>query len=103
MLEELPQRPHRAITPVLIINHADATLSVERLNLPVPLLPLYAASCGQLWTPQVNLIREKDGDMAELKINNTPPAEAELPVQLSEPRTRADSSVLFRAFNAVFN
>ncbi|MFW2373713.1 MAG: hypothetical protein ACN4GM_11380 [Gammaproteobacteria bacterium] len=102
-LDELPQRPHRAITPVLIINHADTTLSLERLNLPAPLLHLYASSNGQLWTPQVTLIREKDGDMAELKIDNKPPEEAEQAVQLSEPRNKADSSVIFRAFNAVFS
>jgi len=102
-LDELPHFTHRAITPVLICNKADTTLSLERLNLPAPLLSLYAASNGQLWTPQITLIRQKDGDMAELKIENTLPDDVQPVIQLSEPRNRVDSSVLFRAFNTVFS
>ena len=102
-LEELPHRPHRAITPVLIRNMAETSLSLERLNLPAPLLALYASSTGQLWTPQITLTREKDGDMAELKIDNKAPDQEQVMVQLSEPREKADSSVLFRAFNTVFS
>jgi len=102
-LEELPQRPHRAITPVHIHNTADTTLTLERLNLPAPLLTLYTSASGQLWTPQITLTREKDGDIAELKIDNTPPEDAEATSQLSTPRNNTDSNVLFRAFNAVFS
>jgi len=102
-LDDIPQRPHRAITPVFICNQADTTLAVERLNVPAPLLPLYASTTGQLWTPKITLIREKDGDMAELKIDNKPPAESKHAARLGEPRETADSSVLFRAFNAVFS
>jgi len=102
-LEDLPQRPHRAITPVLIRNQADTTLSVERLNVPAPLLPLYAAANGQLWTSKISLIREKDGDMAELQIDNTSPLEAKAAEQLSKPRQTASGSALIRAFNTVFS
>lgn len=102
-LEDVPQRPHRAITPVFICNQADTTLAVERLNLPAPLLPLYVSSGGQPWTPKVTLIREKDGDMAELQIDDRPPAEARLATLLGEQREKADHSMLFRAFNAVFS
>jgi len=102
-LEELPKRPHRAITPVLIRNMAETTLSLERLNLPAPLLALYVSSDGQLWTPQITLTREKDGDMAELKIDTKAPEDDQTMLQLNEPREKADSSVLFRAFNTVFS
>lgn len=102
-LDDLPQRSHRAMTPVLIRNQADTNLSLERLNMPAPLLPLYSCSNGQLWTPQVTLIREKHGDMAELKIDNNPPEQAGLIQQISEPRNKSENGALFRAFNAVFN
>lgn len=102
-LEELPQRPHRAITPLLIRNQADSTLSVERLNVPAPLLSLYATDAGQLWTPQVTLIREKDGDMAALQIDNKAPVEAQDSVLLGKPRKSDSSSALIRAFSAVFS
>lgn len=102
-LEELPHRPHRAITPVLILNQANTTLSVDRLNLPTELLPLYACSDGQLWTPRITLIREKDGDMAALKIDNQPPHEANAAVQLCQPRKTTSNGALFRAFSAILS
>ena len=102
-LEELPQRAHRAITPVVINNLADTALSVERINLPAPLLQLYSSKNNQLWTPNISLVREKDGDMAALNIDKNPPKEAEDALQLSEARTSMDNGVLFRAFNAIFN
>ena len=102
-VKELPQRTHRVITPVLIRNQANTTLLLERLNLPTPLLPLYCSSSGQLWTPQVTLTREKDGDQAELIIDNKPPVEAGQLLKLNEARDIADNGVLFRAFNTVFS
>ncbi len=102
-LAELPQRVHRAITPVLIRNQADTTLTVERINLPSALLSLYACSEGQLWTPKVTLIRGRDGDMAELKIDDKAPKQTTSPTLLSEPRDTANAGVLIRAFNAVFS
>jgi len=101
-LDELPQRPHRAITPVLIRNQAETTLSIERLNVPAPLLTLYACADGQLWTPKITLIREKDGDMAELKIDHIAPQEARQAEKLSPPRMTVASGALIQAFNAVF-
>jgi hypothetical protein len=102
-LAELPQRVHRAITPVLIRNQADTTLTVERLNLPAPLLSIYACADGQLWTPRVTLTRGKHGDMAELKIDDKPPAEIKSPELLRAPRNTTNVGALIRAFNAVFN
>ena len=100
--EELQQLPYRAITPVTINNQANTTLAVERLNVPAPLLPLYASASGSLWTPKITLVREKDGDVAELKISNQPPEEVEQPVLVSEARKKTGNGIIFRAFNTVF-
>ena len=100
---DLPQRSHRAITPVLIRNKASTTLLIEKLNLPTPLLSLYVSSNDQLWTPQVTLTRQKDGDMAELKIDNQPLDIAGQMLQLSEARNKADNGILFHAFNTFFS
>ncbi len=102
-LAELPRRAHRAITPVLIRNKADTTLTIERLNLPAPLLSIYACADGQLWTPRVTLTRGKDGDMAELIIDHEAPEEAKSPELVGTPRNTANVGVLIRAFNAVFS
>lgn len=102
-VEDIPDRSHRAITPVLIRNQSKTTLLLDRLNLPTPLLPLYASSTGQLWTPQITLTREKDGDMAELKIDSRPPKNKGRMKKINEARKTTDSSVLFRAFSTVFS
>lgn len=101
-LEEMPHRPHRAITPVVIRNQANTMLSVDRLNVPAPLLSLYASSNGHLWTPTITLVREKDGDMAGLKIDTSAPTEAHGGIQLSQPRQTSNTDIFIRAFNAVF-
>ena len=102
-LDELPPQAHRAITPVLIRNNADTVLVVERLNLPAPLLPLYTDAANQLWTPKITLIRERDGDLAQLKIDDKAPDAASQAEQISSPRNDATDNALFRAFNTVFS
>lgn len=54
-LEQLPIRPFRAVTPIHIINHQAKSLPIERINIPVPLLSLYAAEDGRLWTPTLEV------------------------------------------------
>lgn len=102
-LEELPQRYHRAITPVVILNHANSPLSVERLNVPAPHLPLYETHAGQLWTPKIILTREEDGEMAALQIEKKPPEEALDGIEIRKPRRVSSEGVLIRAFNAMFS
>ena len=73
-LEELPLRPHRAITPVSIRNLKDKPLFIERLNLPVTHLSLFSTSNGTLWTQTVTMIQAKDKDEAVLHIDKSPPS-----------------------------
>lgn len=101
-LAELPQRSHRAITPLVIRNMAKTPLLIERLKVTTPLLPLFVSSDNQLWTPKVTLIRKQDGEMAELKIEKVPPQDANEAFQLSKPRTTQSSGTFIRAFNTVF-
>ncbi len=102
-LEEIPLRPHRAITPVHIKNRADTTLLIERLSLPVPMLPLFANKDGVLWTPKVTLIRDRDGDMAALRIDDNAPQEASNACLINPPRKTAGVGTLVRAFGSLFS
>lgn len=54
-LEQLPIRPFRAVTPIRIINRQNKSIPIERINIPVPLLSLYAAEDGRLWTPTLEV------------------------------------------------
>jgi hypothetical protein len=38
----LEKRPHRAITAVIIENEQEQTLTIDRMNIPVPYLTLYS-------------------------------------------------------------
>jgi hypothetical protein len=81
---------------------AKSSLLIERLKLATPQLPLYVSSDKQLWTPKVTLIRKQDGEVADIKIDKTPPEEANETVQLNEARKTQSDGALNRVFNAVF-
>jgi hypothetical protein len=64
--KELPDRPHRAITPLTIQNKAASPLPLEKISLPVPMLALYGDDAGKLWTQAVTLTREGQTDLASV-------------------------------------
>ncbi len=101
-LEDVPERPHRVVTPLTIHNKALDALFLERVNLPVPRLPVYADRHNRLWTPAVRMEREEDQDMAAMKIDAGPPAEAEGAERIAEPREVGGRHVMVRAFSALF-
>ena len=98
-IDKLPFRAHRAITPLLIENQADNDLIFERIALPVPSLSLFATKSGQLWTQNVSLIREDDGDFAKLKLGHPQPDS----VLINGPRVELGHGQLIRAFSAIFS
>lgn len=98
-IDKLNRRTLRAITPLFIENRADSDLNFERVALPVPSLSLYAEQTGQLWTQNVSLIREDDGDFAKLKFGQ-PPQESTI---VNGPRIELDHGKLIRAFSAIFD
>ncbi|ABM04750.1 conserved hypothetical protein [Psychromonas ingrahamii 37] len=98
-LQKLPYRIQRATTPLLIHNNADDNLLFERVALPTPLLSLYAAKNGQLWTENITLTREDNGDFAQLKLGKAP-----LKMSfVNGPRKNIGHSQIIRAFSAIFN
>lgn len=101
-LSEIPLLPHRAVTRVLIQNHADSVLLVERLNLPVPYLSLFVAQGGRLWTEAVTMIRARDSSQADLQIQKSPPAEAAEALLVASPRKEGGGILSIRAFGAIF-
>lgn len=101
-LDEVPLRPHRAVTPVRIQNRAETQLPVEKLSLPVPLLSVYGRADGSLWTERVSLMRATDSDMAALKVEAGPPSYAPGAALLSGPRLQPEKTGLVRAFSGLF-
>ncbi|MDZ7799752.1 MAG: hypothetical protein U5K81_03015 [Trueperaceae bacterium] len=97
-LEALPMRPHRAVTPIRIEESAGVPLPVERLKVPVDLLPLYATDRG-LWTPRVTLVRGASGDVADVRIDKEPPRMAGNARRIAEPRRRSEGLLTLRTFS----
>lgn len=97
-LAEQVRSPARVITPVQIRNQAEDPLILDRLNVPMPWLPLYADPEDHLWTPEVGLVRRADGDLAELRFSDQPPRECHSGTRLSAPRQSGRQNTVFRAF-----
>ncbi len=102
-LADHPHLPYRAITPLVIHNRARDTLALDRVKLPVSTLSLYRSrEHGWLWTQPVTLLREEDGDMAELQLGRNAPEEAGAAEMIAGPREPPQRNVVFRAFSALF-
>lgn len=100
--EELPRRAHRAITPVRIRNEAESPLPLTKLSLPVPVLSLYGAEDGSLWTEGVALVRQNASDLAALEIEDGAPDFAGPVTLVSGPRQPRSAGTLVRAFSVLF-
>ena len=101
-LEDVPLRPHRIVTPVTIDNRAADSLRIERVNLPTTHLSLFRSKQGFLWTEAVTLVRESDGELAQLHVHPGPCKPARDGEQLAGPRQPRAAFGLFRAFSNIF-
>ncbi len=101
-LADIPRRVHRAVTPLTIRNNASTVLPLEKISLPVPVLSIYGADDGQLWTQGLVMERGGDSDMAALKIDATPPSCAGTVRLLAGPRQLQARGSIVRAFSLLF-
>ncbi|TVR94726.1 MAG: hypothetical protein EA416_03015 [Trueperaceae bacterium] len=98
-LADVPQRPHRIVTPVRIENKAGDALEFQRVQVPLPLLAVYRDAGGALWTNGVTLTRDSGGDLAAVRVDGSPPRTVAGGVErLSEPRSVVTGSAMVRAF-----
>ncbi|WP_428262630.1 hypothetical protein [Haliangium sp.] len=100
-LEDLPQRPHRAITSVQVTNRGETPLVLNQLLLPVLNLALFATPEGLLWTQDVKLERD-DREMAPIELRKGQPRHAEDAICIAEPRLPLTDNPMVRAFSAIF-
>ncbi len=101
-LDEVPRRMHRAITPVVVSNHASSEFLLERVNLPVTYLSLYQGARGYLWTQSVTMHREEDAARASIEIGDGAPDPAQPATLVEEPRVAPEGRTLLRAVSALF-
>jgi len=102
-LDELPLRPHRAVTSVVVENQAATPLRLDALKLPVPHLALYSADDGRLWTQDVTLTRDDDHEFTPLRVREGAPRQAENAMRIAEPRQPVADNIMVRAFSSLFS
>lgn len=102
VLEAVPKRPWRVVTPVTIINRRNEALLLERFSLPTPLLSLHRNQRGQLWTPGVTVAIETDMNSASLHVDASLLPAAGDCRPIAPAREKTSRGRLVRAFDRMF-
>jgi hypothetical protein len=93
-LNLLIPRAFRAITPVHFHNTSNSVVQLDRMNLPVPALPLfYHSETGRIWTSQIDVTHEADNKPPRIRMENRTPPQAGQVTFIQPPR-QAESSLL---------
>ncbi|MEZ4388516.1 MAG: hypothetical protein R3D98_13285 [Candidatus Krumholzibacteriia bacterium] len=100
-IADVPARPHRAVTEVHVVNHADTLLPIDRIRVPLPTMSLFAGASGQLWTQVITFERHDDEAHAELTLGAGPPVHASAEALVSGPRLEPPRGGLFRTFGSL--
>ncbi len=102
-LREVPIRLHCAISAISIRNAGKETLRVERINVPLPRLSLFYSPRTGFWTDAFSLVCEGSDELASLKLERQPPAEASPSQFVAGPRqAQPDSMAVIRAVGSLF-
>ena len=101
-LDNVEKRPHRAITPITVINNHDQPLTIERINVPVTLLHLFSDASKQLWTTGISVHRERNTDNVELHLDKHAPVEALSSTLVNGPRVETQQSIFIRSISSLF-
>jgi hypothetical protein len=100
---EVPFRAHCAITAVTVRNlSATSSLLIDRISVPLPRLSLFHSPRTGFWTDAITLERNESSDLATLKLDRQPPADASPAQFVTGPRIASnDSGTMLRAFSAL--
>lgn len=100
-LANLPLRPHRATTAVVIHNRAATNVELKSLKFPMPHLSLFVNEQGSLWTETLTYDREHDDEDATVQLEKAPPGEAGSVRRITSARDVATRSFLTRVFGGL--
>jgi len=100
-LDRLPQRPHRAVTPLRVRNEADDPLALERVQLPAPYLTVFRAASHMLWTNMVTMKRTAAEEGAAVTVSNGPPPKVPGAERIQDPREADQKGLFTSTFSAV--
>ncbi|MEM1093812.1 MAG: hypothetical protein AAGJ10_04340 [Bacteroidota bacterium] len=96
VLDDLPKRMNRAVTPVNVLNKGSDPLHLTRIKLPTEHLTLYRSIHDFLWTQAVDVEREADQDNVTITMHTRPPEDAAQPQVLVPPRRKSRLTIINR-------
>lgn len=100
-VEEMLPSSWRAVTPLVLENQGTDVWSLDRVALPVPLLPLFRAPDGRYWTSELSALRERSGEVEAVRAGHRAPEGIRGPA-VAEPRQSDRSSWLGRFYGKLF-
>lgn len=101
--DELPARPHRAVTAITIENNASTMLKIDKLSIPVPYLAVYGLNDGTLWTDPITLQHDGNHALTRFKIGKALPTGVTSAARITGPRQHIERNGLIRAFTELFS
>jgi hypothetical protein len=102
-LHDLVRRSYRASTAIVVRNRSHAPLYIERLNVNLPYLSLYADVDNMLWTNALVLEHQGGDGLSNLQIERRAPSEAKGGQFIIGPRQVEHRSALVRAFSSMLS
>ncbi|TXJ08400.1 MAG: hypothetical protein E6Q25_05735 [Acinetobacter sp.] len=101
-LNLLRPRAFRAITPIHFYNDSHQQMRLERINVPVPSLPLFhSEDTGRLWTSEINVFQETLGRPPRIRIETrTPPMAGQ--VTFVQPARIESAGFITNMFESLF-
>ena len=95
-----PRRPHMAICPILLINHSEEELLIERIYLHVDNLSLYISN-RQLWSDETQIEYKGKEQISHISVSGKAPAESVSAVLITPPRNPVKKSFVAKTFSTL--
>ena len=91
--EDLPFRPHRAMTHLHISNRSNAVIPIERLKIPVQFLSLFQKENGRFVTSSIDMDCDNKGRVRKLEVRR-PRTNVKSLTAIAPPRKRESRLLL---------
>ncbi|HSG88778.1 MAG TPA: hypothetical protein VLA56_06175 [Pseudomonadales bacterium] len=100
-IEDLPSLPWRVTVPLRLHNRARDGWLLERVALPVDLLPVFRTSGGDFWSSELAVVRSGNGDVGDVTTDARAP-EGRAAVRVAAARSDSGTSLLGRFYGKLF-
>ena len=102
-LKLLKPRAFRAVTPIHFYNDSNQQMRLERINVPVPSLPLFhSEETGRLWTSEIKVMQDSVDKPPRIRIENRTPTIAGKVTFVQPARADSSSSIMPTMFESLF-